>query len=603
MKKALSVITVLYVCCYGSFPGNNYQKLNSRKSQLEDDLSKIIDDEIGTWCEPREDENLITNTAGPRKRPQVPSKTTTGSESLSIEEDEVENIDEGIAEYKRMGDEIKEDNIDSEQLARWGSAALKICLGLGQIRHNDVPALYFASPTNAKQHAILPDNSLKRVRSHDSWLVLDFFPHAMMGHTLYLFGIETNMTEQACLKNKGILVGPRECMFRILKSRCNQFIDRRRSTNQRRRHPFHQKKCEIDFLPLVHLVNSAPRQIEQRLVCRDNIPGYANCPSLRSREETAEIICDPLSTNTKRCDTTHEYVRTRCRAFETCDQAVILAGGWNWQMSGYDSLSNVLSMYKLLRHNGFGKPNVKIFFANGVRISQELERASVNDEEHQPSLSPPQNPAMYPSALKLALRYHTRTLCSTSHCVDSLVIYLSSPTRSDGAMYLWDSDGNGIADETEVYLIREFLRDIQDCQARHLVIIADQTQAGILVDIIAKSKKHKNAIVLASGRPSQISMNNEFTRHWTGFKHAHICVTDVFNASISTMAHSTPYIYDGTNGSKRLNIFGAPCDVLPPFTRQELRSHFMGCQNIPTRIWLNKNSRVQTDPPPRYLSG
>ena len=70
-----------------------------------------------------------------------------------------------------------------------------------------MPALYFASPTNAKQHAILPDNSLKRVRSHDSWLVLDFFPHAMMGHTLYLFGIETNMTEQACLKNKGILVG------------------------------------------------------------------------------------------------------------------------------------------------------------------------------------------------------------------------------------------------------------------------------------------------------------------------------------------------------------------------------------------------------------
>ena len=53
------------------------------------------------------------------------------------------------------------------------------------------------------------------------------------------------------------------------------------------------------------------------------------------------------------------------------------------------------------------------------------------------------NPAMYPAALKLALRNHIRTLCATSHCVDSLVIYLSSATRSDGSSLLWDADHNG----------------------------------------------------------------------------------------------------------------------------------------------------------------
>ena len=54
------------------------------------------------------------------------------------------------------------------------------------------------------------------------------------------------------------------------------------------------------------------------------------------------------------------------------------------------------------------------------------------------------NPAMYPAALKIALRNHIRTLCGTSHCVDSFVVYLNSPTRSsDGASLLWDADHNG----------------------------------------------------------------------------------------------------------------------------------------------------------------
>lgn len=54
-------------------------------------------------------------------------------------------------------------------------------------------------------------------------------------------------------------------------------------------------------------------------------------------------------------------------------------------------------------------------------------------------------PAMYPAALKIALRNHIRTLCGTPHCVDSFVVYLSSPTRtSDGASLLWDADHNGV---------------------------------------------------------------------------------------------------------------------------------------------------------------
>jgi len=46
--------------------------------------------------------------------------------------------------------------------------------------------------------------------------------------------------------------------------------------------------------------------------------------------------------------------------------------------------------------------------------------------------------------LKLVIRYHIRNLCSAHHCVDSLVIYLNSPTTSDGTILLWDVDQNGL---------------------------------------------------------------------------------------------------------------------------------------------------------------
>jgi len=51
---------------------------------------------------------------------------------------------------------------------------------------------------------------------------------------------------------------------------------------------------------------------------------------------------------------------------------------------------------------------------------------------------------VYPAALKLVIRYHIRNLCSAQHCVDSLVVYLNSPTTSDGTMLLWDVDHDGL---------------------------------------------------------------------------------------------------------------------------------------------------------------
>ena len=42
------------------------------------------------------------------------------------------------------------------------------------------------------------------------------------------------------------------------------------------------------------------------------------------------------------------------------------------------------------------------------------------------------------------MRYHLQRMCAAPHCVDSLLLYLNGPAKSDGTMLLWDVDGDGI---------------------------------------------------------------------------------------------------------------------------------------------------------------
>jgi len=48
---------------------------------------------------------------------------------------------------------------------------------------------------------------------------------------------------------------------------------------------------------------------------------------------------------------------------------------------------------------------------------------------------------------------------------------------------------------------------------------------------------------------------------------------------------------EGDHGQIKSTIFGAPCDVTPEFTDQELREHYLGCQNLPTAEWLKALTR------------
>jgi len=166
-----------------------------------------------------------------------------------------------------------------------------------------------------------------------------------------------------------------------LKHRCRNAIERHRRYNtdadlisSSRQARKMVRRCEINFLPLVHkqtsqepaVVDGISQGYEQALVCREDLLDYSLCPSLRPSNETLNLVCNPIRDNTRRCETSHEAVGTRCEQFESCDQAVLISGGWNRQTSLTRHSENIVNMYQLLRRNGFQQSSIKIFFANGM---------------------------------------------------------------------------------------------------------------------------------------------------------------------------------------------------------------------------------------------
>lgn len=165
-----------------------------------------------------------------------------------------------------------------------------------------------------------------------------------------------------------------------LKHRCRNAIERRQRHNDRfdllntRQVRKMVRRCEINFLPLVHaetdreppIIDGISQGYEQSLLCREDLMEYSLCPSLRPANETLNLVCNPIRDNTRRCETTHEAVGTSCRMFESCDKAVLISGGWNRQTSVTRHGENIVNMYHLLRRNGFEQKSIKIFFANGM---------------------------------------------------------------------------------------------------------------------------------------------------------------------------------------------------------------------------------------------
>ncbi|XP_014252962.1 uncharacterized protein LOC106668580 [Cimex lectularius] len=410
--------------------------------------------------------------------------------------------------------------------------------------------VYAVSPTttSVKYKTFVADGSGRRTGKHDAVLVLDPAPAKRFGHELYMFFIDGNHTAETCGNTRGtVLLEDGQCLQQWVREMCH------------RRAPKRRGGCKLLFLPEVRLENSQ----NDSLVCIPDLEGFnGECPTMIKHRISSG--CDPLETNSKFCDTTN-YIKTECAFMQTCDHAVLISGGWNRKMSDERSIKNLRTINTLLLRSGFNQNNLRIFFANGLDSSYE-EYEDLGD--------------VYPSSIKLAIRYHIRTLCETKRCADSIVIYLNSPSLPDGSLLLWDSNNDGVHDEGEIYSIRDFFRDIVKCSATRLIILVDQSYGGEMVRAAHRhSNDMQNVIIIGvkvnDSRDSMINSLSNMT--------ASTCLSDIYD-SVEDVK------YKGTaQGLLNGTIYGAPC------TNEQDYQKYFGCQNLSTLELIESEETLDAD--------
>ena len=82
-----------------------------------------------------------------------------------------------------------------------------------------------------------------------------------------------------------------------------------------------------------------------------------------------------------------------------------------------------------------------------------------------------------------------------------------------------------------MYTVREFLRDIQECAARQVVVVADQNHSGLLADALTRSRRHPNVLMFTSGQSQQMAYTGELTHHWANYNHNHACLSQVYKVN------------------------------------------------------------------------
>uniref|UniRef100_H2MVH4 Si:ch211-67e16.11 n=1 Tax=Oryzias latipes TaxID=8090 RepID=H2MVH4_ORYLA len=362
--------------------------------------------------------------------------------------------------------------------------------------------------------------------AHDAVLVLDPSPEENFGHPVVLFYVDVNVTKKRCSHLDGIYLA--ECLTLALKGRCQNQLKRRQTGPERflgnsrlsgggRGGPSGGRLleqairglCEVHFLPLVVAVGDRNRT--QRLRCVHS--EFARCPQLLPMTSTTSPVssCE-LNKNTRRCHQQLLATHLSCRLYQTCDHAVLLSG-WRQQVTFQRHAQNLVGFYRMLQNNGFHKDHIKTFFAGGGQL--------------------PDIEGVYSATEKAVIRNHMSYICRKQHCADTLVLYLNSPTRNDGAMLLWDANLNGIADLKERYSVNELLTDLAGCKATRVLLFVDQSYSGVLSKRLRGSQKHFNGLL-------------------------------------------------------NVTLAGAPCNATPPLTDIELRREYQGCQNLPTARWHQK---------------
>ncbi|XP_007569390.1 PREDICTED: uncharacterized protein LOC106930973 [Poecilia mexicana] len=420
--------------------------------------------------------------------------------------------------------------------------------------------------------------------AHDVVLVLDPSPGENFGHPVVLFYVDMNVTKKKCSHLDGIYLGD-ECLTLALKGRCQNQLKRRQTGPQRL---FGSRRvaggtlgggtagsrlleraiggfCEVHFLPLVVAIGDS--SWTQRLKCVDSAE-FARCPQqLPMSSPSLPVSSCELNKNTRRCHQQPLATHLSCRLYQTCDHAVLISGGWQPQMTFQHHAQNLEKFYKMLRNNGFHKNHINTFFASSGQLL---------DVE-----------GVYSATEKAVIRNHVSYICRKQHCADTLVLYLNSPTRTDGTMLLWDANLNGIADLKERYSVSELLADLAGCRASRVLLFVDQSYSGVLSKRLRSSQKHHNVVLIQhQSHQTHRLFPGWDDNSWSSISAA-TCLLDHLEKVDGMSRLLEPWA-----GLLNVTLAGAPCNATPPLTDSEMQREYQGCQNLPTALWYQKHGRT-----------
>ena len=147
-----------------------------------------------------------------------------------------------------------------------------------------------------------------------------------------------------------------ECIIPAHKKHCQNMIHRRR-----------KRKCNIDFLPLVHVEGDESKK--QRLECQSNFAGFGACPDFIHRKSEPPLKCEnaPRGCSSRPKDPIKQYC-----FFFSCDYAVLLSGFWSSLTGRTRAENNIKTMWDYFVNNGYKKENIEIFFGNEGAIEGTL---------------------------------------------------------------------------------------------------------------------------------------------------------------------------------------------------------------------------------------
>jgi hypothetical protein len=109
-------------------------------------------------------------------------------------------------------------------------------------------------------------------------------------------------------------------------------------------------------------------------------------------------------------------------------------------------------------------------------------------------------------------------LCKARWCVDTLVLYLTGPAKSNGALLMWDVNGDGLTENKEMYAIHEIFKHLNSCTAKRVYIIADYSYSGHLVHKLRVLSRpghrgsYEHITVITSSQANEYSWRNDFTQ-------------------------------------------------------------------------------------------